>query len=230
MPKTLEGVFLELFHTHKDLERIETYWGFVKGGIDINVTDEFGVTALHYAASYDCEVIKWLLNNGADPLIQTKRGNTPLHVAADTSCSLAASNCVLELMEQGGFNDLFNIEGFTPLMCATRAMNDRSVGHIVGKCDVNLQDENGDTALHMAARNGYFGICDILVEHGANPLLKNIAGDTPYDIARELKYIETMKSLEKSGFMIVDEIDSYTLEGVQAYCKKHNLVLGSNLT
>lgn len=229
MPKTLESVFLELFQTHKDLDRIETYWDLVNGAVDINVSDTFGVTALHYAAGYDCEVVKWLLNHGADPLVKTNRGNTPLHVAAYTSSSVAASNCVLELMEQGGFNDLFNIEGFTPLMCAVRAMNDRSVGHIVQKCDVNLQHENGQTALHMAARNGYYGICDTLVEHGANPLLKDKGGDTPYDNARDCKYIETMKVLEKSGFMMVDEIDSYTLEGVQAYCKKHNLVLGSIL-
>ena len=45
-------------------------------------------------------------------------------------------------------------------------------------CDINHADVNLDTALHVAAENGSRRAVSLLLEHGADPLLRNIAGLT----------------------------------------------------
>lgn len=44
--------------------------------------------------------------------------------------------------------------------------------------DVNAQDEQGRTALHMAAANGHCDVMKALLEHGANVELANCEGNT----------------------------------------------------
>jgi len=52
-------------------------------GADVNARDEFGVTALHYAAAVGAvEVMLSLLRAGADANARDVDGNTPLHAAA----------------------------------------------------------------------------------------------------------------------------------------------------
>jgi hypothetical protein len=48
--------------------------------------------------------------------------------------------------------------------------------------NVNAHDEEGDTALHVAARNGKIQSCKILLRRGAE-LLPNAQGQTPCDVA-----------------------------------------------
>ena len=49
--------------------------------------------------------------------------------------------------------------------------------------NVNFQDHNGNTALHLAVENNHFDIIKLLLERGASMTIQNQAGNTALDIA-----------------------------------------------
>lgn len=49
--------------------------------------------------------------------------------------------------------------------------------------DLNMQNKLGDTPLHAAAWKGHDEIVALLLERGANPLLQNKEGKTPFQLA-----------------------------------------------
>ena len=49
---------------------------------------------------------------------------------------------------------------------------------------VNAVDGNKCTALHMAAMRGYIESVKLLLDHGADPALKNVYGETPANMAQ----------------------------------------------
>ncbi|MEM3549213.1 MAG: ankyrin repeat domain-containing protein [Thermofilum sp.] len=49
--------------------------------------------------------------------------------------------------------------------------------------DPNLQDWDGDTALHYACREGDIEMVELLLRHGADPDIENNDGETPLAIA-----------------------------------------------
>ena len=50
-------------------------------------------------------------------------------------------------------------------------------------CDLNVQDESGETALHWACDKNKLDSVILLIERGADPLHRNAKGKTPGEIA-----------------------------------------------
>jgi len=50
---------------------------------------------------------------------------------------------------------------------------------------IDRQDKNGWSALHFASRSGHLRMIKLLLEHGGNPYLKSVTGQTPLDVAVE---------------------------------------------
>lgn len=69
-------------------------------------------------------------------------------------------------------------------------MADRILGHFTAyrpdliKAFVTIQQRDGDTALHWAARSGSRYYCEVLLEYGANVATKNNAQKTAIDFGR----------------------------------------------
>ncbi|MBF0544348.1 MAG: ankyrin repeat domain-containing protein [Candidatus Riflebacteria bacterium] len=61
--------------------------------------------------------------------------------------------------------------------------------------DVNVTNEEGDTALHFALRSRKPEIATILIKAGADPNIKNKFGESPKDIAKKPDYQEFQKIL-----------------------------------
>lgn len=58
-------------------------------------------------------------------------------------------------------------------------------------CRLDLQNDKGDTALHMAARWGYEGIIQVLLENGASTDIFNKSKDSPLQCALNSKVSST---------------------------------------
>jgi ankyrin repeat protein len=60
---------------------------------------------------------------------------------------------------------------------------------------INSRDSSGSTILHYAAKNGDPAVITQLMEMGASKEIKNIAAESPADIARRWKHAEAVSLL-----------------------------------
>lgn len=57
----------------------------------------------------------------------------------------------------------------------------------VHSCRLDIGNEKGDTPLHIAARWGYQGIIEVLLQNGANPEIQNRMKETSLQCALNSK-------------------------------------------
>jgi ankyrin repeat protein len=133
------------------------------------VLNRIGSTPFLQAAKLgDVELMRLLLEYGADPSITTEEGATPLMAAAGVG--------IWQAGESAGSND----DVFEAVKICYELGN-----------DVNAVDANGDTALHGAAHRGSNEIVQLLVENGAKLDVPNTLGWTPWIIADGVFYPNT---------------------------------------
>lgn len=158
-------------------------------GINLDVYNDYGYTALHLAASSGrSQNVKILLKNGVDIFItRHDKRNNAAHMAAEK-----------------GFEDVLSILlDKAPSLIATKGHNGSSPLHLaawdgyldtvrflVGKStnELNMQDDYQYTPLHYAIDRGYEEIVRFLVEQGADPGLKNNKGHTALSFARAKRF------------------------------------------
>ncbi|KMQ50170.1 Ankyrin [Chitinispirillum alkaliphilum] len=74
--------------------------------------------------------------------------------------------------------------------------------------DVNLVPEHGESALHIAAREGYSGVMRVLIEHGADLFSSHdFWNNTPFTYALRSGNQETVLLLENAGALDTARID-----------------------
>lgn len=132
-----------------------------RSGMDFgDVSLDEGTTPLMRAArSGDAEVMRILLQAGADPKLVTKDGNTALLFAAGIGYR--------DKQTQGTDEDALE----AVKVCLAQGM------------DINQTNTKGENVLHGAANRGSDVLVKFLVEHGAKLDAKSKAGFTPLDIA-----------------------------------------------
>lgn len=87
--------------------------------------------------------------------------------------------------------------------------------HIERGHDLDARDEKGRTSLMLAASKGYVGICEQLINSGADPLLQDDEDRNAIDIAKECGYSNVTELLQK--YFPSTQFDSYDQQksGVQ---------------
>ena len=111
------------------------------------------------------EIVKFLLNNGADP---DKGDFTPLMWA-----SFHGDIEMLGMfLESGAKINAKTEEGWTSLMWAAEKGNTQVIWELLIRgAIVNIQNNSGKTALILATCKGHIGAIGLLLEKGSDPFL-----------------------------------------------------------
>lgn len=142
-----------------------------------------GAKALHYAAQGGHpQIIRRLVRAGAELNAPAANGWTALTVAA----ALGRAAAVDTLLEAGADPNRVDVYGWTPLMRAVDNAYPEAVRVLLSHPAVRLDltDDAGMTALHHAARRGMDRLAVALLEHCANPRVRDQNGFTPAILAR----------------------------------------------
>jgi len=84
---------------------------------------------------------------------------------------------------------------------------------LAARADINSKDESGDTALHIAVKKRNEVAIELLLRHGANPLLKNLQGYSAFDEATVMLQNITILRL---FFVAGVDINQFNAEGKTA--------------
>jgi uncharacterized protein len=134
----------------------------------VNAADADGTTALHWAVrGDDVEMVRLLLQAGADAKVANRYGIRPLGLAATNGSAEA-----IKLLLQAGAdpNAAVSDGGETALMAAARTGRVEPLRLLLDRgADVNAHEtEYGETALMWAASENHADAVRVLIEHGAD--------------------------------------------------------------
>ena len=150
-------------------------------------------------------MVKLLVEHGAD-IDETaqfgwNRSGTPIMKAIEYNIP----EVVQYLLEQGASVNVFNDKSRSPLMYASRHLMyattwDRNMEFVKMLLDYNAKetinhvDIEGNSALHITSN---FEIAKLSLDNGADPTIKNNAGQTPLEHAREYNMKSKATVIEK---------------------------------
>ena len=150
-------------------------------------------------ADNDTVIVAVLLHAGANINTQGKDGETPLSVAAEDN----RVNILEMLLSQGAYVNVVDRHGWTPLMRAVCSSPYRGHPAIVQalltkKADINARNENGETALILAAERKPDTV-RLLIEYGADMNLEDREGHTALSVAKWAGASDIITLLEHKG-------------------------------
>jgi ankyrin repeat protein len=156
----------------------------------LNAPDEGGLTPLHFAAlKGDADKLSLLLLIGGRPDARTPDGVTPLHLAM-------APDVVTVLRQRGANLNARTDNNEAPLHFAVRAERPDVVQRFLAlEADVNVRNGEKETPLHLAAAIGDARAAALLLNHGADPLLRDIDGLTPRQVALRANHADLAQAL-----------------------------------
>jgi ankyrin repeat protein len=158
----------ELLAKAARLGNVKAAEDLLEAGVNPNVPDQYGATALYHAASMNqLDAVKLLLNYHADPNLSggpNPHKATPLQRAADLGNSRMAST----LIAAGANVNARGPEGRTALFFAGGHRLDLMQLLIEKGADVNARDAEGDSPLDEAVWIGSLDATAVLLAHGAH--------------------------------------------------------------
>lgn len=136
------------------------------------------------------DIMKLLLENGADPNIQNGAYNTVLHWAAYDE-----DTCWMEiLLEYGADSNIQNCFKDTVLHITTgNGFQDTVEMLLKYGVDPDIQNNDKETALHIATKKNYFDVVNLLLSYKANANIVNKQEMTPLDLAKTEKIKELLE-------------------------------------
>lgn len=173
------------------LELVKYY--IARGAVVDAIGGDLKSTPLHWATRQGhLAMVVLLVQHRADPSLFDGDGFNCLHLAAQ----MGFTSIVAYFIAKGQDINAPDLNGMTPLMWSALRKNtvDPTQMLITLGASLSLTDRNRNTALHCAVLSKNATAVSLLMKHGANPQFKNIAGDTPADMAAKfnLKWISSL--------------------------------------
>eukprot|EP00026_Physarum_polycephalum_P015219 Phypoly_transcript_15850.p1 GENE.Phypoly_transcript_15850~~Phypoly_transcript_15850.p1 ORF type:complete len:270 (+),score=45.88 Phypoly_transcript_15850:78-887(+) len=166
---------------------------------DADVTDEDGLTPLHWAArNGSLSIVTLLVGLGVDINKQAHSGFTPTQEAAKQK----HYEVITYLLDAGADVNLQDAHGRTVLHASCEAGDLKCAQLCVRhakKISINLKDMFDRTALHWACRQGFVQLVEDFISNGADVNAKTQTGDTPLHWASLNGQIEICKILVSKG-------------------------------
>lgn len=185
-------------------DRLDIVQLIIKKGGKINTTNLFGYTplilAIRSSSNKSYNIMKLLLKNGADTLIDSKEHDYPIHIAAsesNTSEGLDKLDLLIEYLKKNKTIDrnidLQDKEGKTPLMCAILERSDEGVELLLQEePDLDIQDKDGKTALMLAIARNEIEMVELILQHNPQIHLLNKNDKSVYGYVRTDKMREVV--------------------------------------
>ena len=158
---------------------------------------KLGDSALRFAvAEGHVDIVRALLDGGADVDKANKDGATPLSASVDDS----SGEIAMILLNAGANPHATNKEGITALMFAAGRKNHEVAKMLLDAgANPDAKEKDGWTALLFAAYHGNFEAAKILLNAGASPNAKEKDGWTAVNVAASEGHAEVAKILLECG-------------------------------
>ncbi len=161
---------------------LDSVLALLNEGVDVNIQDDDGDTALHIAAAEDrLDIVQALLNAGADVSIKNFKSATSLCMAAKNgnlemaSLLLDAEEDIEVSCEEGEWGPVH--------YAALRNHSDVVLLLLNRGYEADAQDTIGMTPLHIAAENNSLDVLKVLLNRVADINVKDEDGCTPLCLA-----------------------------------------------
>lgn len=176
----------------------------------VNATDDWDRTPLHIASQYGSDkTVQWLLDRSLDPSTPDARGRTALHCACQNQAP-SSMDIIDILLKRGASLTATDSAGSTPLHlafhdpeyassclfwttylksywdkfleveCTHKAAHMLAPNH--EEEFINIQDDAGNTPLHLACWRGLGTVISILIFSGARLDLRDVRGCLAYQL------------------------------------------------
>lgn len=211
------------FHQSIHSDDDEKFYWYLKNTVNkqnINLPNDSGNTALHYSCTKKTiEFTKAMLNAGAKANTLNTRGESPLFSICASAAFIHKSymNIIPILMNpvlrttisSAKYQEIFEIRNKN--IQTNLELAQMLIAH---HADANVCDNEKNTCLHHAMKAEHTEIVLLLVEHGANLLDKNVAGETPFDWALKAKSYEVLDAIFRNT-KTLEEINIFIQETKQ---------------
>ncbi|XP_063625627.1 putative ankyrin repeat protein RF_0381 [Cydia splendana] len=175
----------------------------ISEGVDVNLRDPIGRTALHFAVQDgNIRAIKMLLEAGASTTVMDNVGLTPLQICVMRRPSVE----VAKLLFSYGAVILPRVKPLSTglflqftMMCIPTPEETELLALLLEKGAL-INDPNvpgGRSVLHFAAMSNNCKLIHVLIDLGADVFAKNHRGETPYDVAVTFKCKEATNCLKE---------------------------------
>jgi len=142
------------------------------------------------------EVVKLLLDNGADLAVRDKYGATSLNCASANG----HLEVVKLLLDKGADISVRDKYEATPLNCASANGHLEVVRLLLDKgADISVRDKYGATSLNCASANSHLEVVRLLLNNGADSAVPDYGGWTPLNVSSCLGHVDVVKLLLDTG-------------------------------